>query len=62
MTKWPIQQPTHRTAHKHTEHQDATNIRKETIVCVFGCFSFYDNLKNFIWNNMRIIQVSRSRN
>jgi len=26
MTKWPVQQPTHRTTLKHVEHQDATAI------------------------------------
>jgi len=26
MTKWPVQQPTHRTTQKHVEHQDATAI------------------------------------
>jgi len=26
MTKWPVQNPTHKTTQKHVEHQDATDI------------------------------------
>jgi len=27
MTKWPVQKQTHRSTHKHIEHQDATDIK-----------------------------------
>jgi len=30
MTKWPVQKQTHRTTQKHVEHQDATDIQKNT--------------------------------
>jgi len=35
MTKWPEQKQTHRPAQRHAEHQVATDIKKETISCVF---------------------------
>ena len=30
MTKWSVQKQTHRTAQKHAEHQDATDIQNKT--------------------------------
>ena len=33
MTKWPVQKQTHRIAQKHTEHQDATDIKNTIFVC-----------------------------
>jgi len=32
MTKWPVQNPTHRMTqkHVHVEHHDATDIKKQT--------------------------------
>jgi len=40
MTKWFVQKQTHRTTQKHAEHQDATDIQKNTVVCVFQIFLF----------------------
>jgi len=37
MKLWPIQKQIHRTAQKHTEHKEATDIQTKTIVLVvFG--------------------------
>ena len=40
--KWPVQNPTHKTTHKHVEHHDATDIWKKTNLFVFiGFFWFF---------------------
>jgi len=36
----PVQKQTHRTAHKHVEHQYATYIQNKTIFVFFGFFHF----------------------
>jgi len=38
MTKSPAQNQTHRTAQKHSEHKDATDIQNK----LFFCFVFSD--------------------
>ena len=38
MTKWPVQKPTQRTTQKHVEHQDATDIQKNTLFLRFSDF------------------------
>ena len=40
MTEWPVQEQTHRTAKKHAEQQDVTDIQNKLILCVLE-FSFY---------------------
>jgi len=40
MTKWLVQKQTNRTAQKHAEHQDATDIQKK-ILCL--CFVLNQN-------------------
>jgi len=35
ITKWPVHKQTHRTTQKHVEHQDATDIHKKLLICVF---------------------------
>jgi len=44
VTKWPVQKQTHRTAQKHTEHQDATDIQNKLVFVFF--FGFYLCLYN----------------
>ena len=46
MAHWHVQKQTHRTAQKHTEHQDATDIQKEKLIllCVFPDFSIKSSL------------------
>ena len=34
MTKWPVHRKTHRTI-QNTEHQDATDIQENKLLCVF---------------------------
>jgi len=48
MTKWPDQKQTHRTAQKHAEHQNATDIQNKLFLC-FSDFSIfiYDFLNDF---------------
>jgi len=39
MTKWPVQNQTHRTTQKLIEHQNAADIK--IVVCAFRMFYFY---------------------
>ena len=41
MTKWPVAKPTNRTAQKHAEHQDATDIKTNNLILFF--FGFCNN-------------------
>ena len=42
MTKWPVQQQTHRTTQNHVEHQDTINIQKNYFIFSdFILFLFY---------------------
>jgi len=41
MTKWPVQNQSHRTTQKHVEHQDATGIPKKTRPV---CGNFFCNM------------------
>jgi len=40
--KWLVQNQTHRTTQKHVEHQDATDIHKNThyVLCFSEIFAF----------------------
>ena len=46
MTKWPVQKQTQRTAQKHVELPDATNIQKIAIFLDFFLFFFIYNFLN----------------
>ena len=50
MTKWPVYKQTHRTAHKHAEHQDVTDIQKTNVFVfriVLFLFIIYDFINDF---------------
>ena len=38
MTKWPVHKQTHITTHKHVEHKNATDIKKNLFVCISDVF------------------------
>ena len=57
MTKWPIQKQTHRTTHKHVEHQGATDIQKKPC---FGILLFIYNFLNNFSNKCRVTALVRS--
>jgi len=57
MTKWPIQKQTHRTTHKHVEHQGATDIQKKLVLLFFILFIIL--LNNFS-NKCRVTALVRS--
>jgi len=40
MTKWPVQEQTHRTAQKHTEHQEQQTFRMNYFFVFFGYLLF----------------------
>ena len=52
MTKWPVQKQAHRTAQKHTEHQDATDTQN-ILFCVFRIvpFLFLLFIINYVMND-----------
>jgi len=41
MTHWPVQKQVHRTAQKHTEHQDATDIQEEKLMLLSFFFRIF---------------------
>ena len=49
-----VRKQTHRTVQKHTEHQDATDIKNKHLLCVFRMFLIlcfiYDYLNDFSKN------------
>ena len=49
MTKRPVQKQTHRTAHKHAEHQDATDIQNKLFLCFSDSPFFNDDSLNDIF-------------
>jgi len=48
----PVQKQTHRTAHKHVEHQYATYIQNKTIFVFFGFFHFLFLLMIYDYKNI----------
>jgi len=46
MTKWPVQNQTHRTIQKHAEHQDEKDIQNKLCFMFFGFFYFFNFLND----------------
>ena len=41
MTKWPVQNPTHRTTQQYVKHQDATDKEKNLMFLCYSDFPFF---------------------